>query len=221
VCDNRRVNQAEGYNRLARKLIHFGGGALALLLPFFPDWVIILGALLALTIGFWVRPSRSQWLLSVTKPEDRRASRIHGVRSYFITVLTMLLAGMLLERSGDPHGMHYATFGWLALAWGDGLAGLLGPGPDRTATVPWNRRKTWLGVLGCVIGVFSAFLTAFNWPPGEGLGLAPLLLPALICALVTAAGESCRFALDDNYVTGFTAFVMALLCFKLFFPTLG
>jgi dolichol kinase len=106
-------------------------------------------------------------------------------------------------------------FGWLALALGDGLAGLVGPSPSRTRTVPWNRHKTRWGSFGCFIGAFAAYcgtnlLLDLVYLPAE-FAWGPLLLRAGIAGAAVALAESMEIGLDDNYVVGIAACLVGLL----------
>jgi dolichol kinase len=104
-------------------------------------------------------------------------------------------------------------FGWMALAFGDGLAGLTGPGPRVAATVPWNRHKTWWGVVGSFIGFALAYACCFALSMGSLGPAEPLSRLALSLPLVAMAGalvESLDLPVDDNYVVGLSAPLLAL-----------
>jgi dolichol kinase len=118
----------------------------------------------------------------------------------------------ILEALGVTEPRRFIMFGWLALALGDGLAGLVGPGPTIGRTVPWNRQKTWWGVAGSIVGSLIAFLVAFTLPfPAGALPAWQLWVGGVICAAAVAAAESAELPADDNYVVGLGAAVSALL----------
>jgi dolichol kinase len=203
--------QGSSYHRRERKLLHLAGGAFAFCLPFIPYWLALAGGCGAVLLAYWLKPSFSPWLNSICKPEDRASGHIGGLRGYATTLLILLVGWRLLEPS-DPAALRYAMFGWTALAFGDGLAGLVGPGPRVAPTVPWNRHKTWWGFVGSVLGIALAFAGCFLLPlpgvplPATGPQLAILLLPL---ALAGAIVESLSLPLDDNYVVGLSCPVLA------------
>jgi dolichol kinase len=200
------------YNRHGRKVIHTLGGLLALLLPYLPVWASFIGAIAALGIVYRLKPDAAPWLYAISKPEDRASGRISGLCGY-AAVLVVLLACLLLLGQHEPLGLRYVMFGWMALAFGDGLAGLLGPGPQVARTTPWNRHKTWLGVLGSFIGFCLAYLMCFTLPL-HGLELNPpghLYLRMLAVATGAALLESLDLPVDDNYVVGLTTPLLAWL----------
>ena len=84
------------------------------------------------------------------------------------------------------------------------LAALMGPGPSVARTVPWNKQKTWWGVLGCFVGTWVAFIACFAWPlrGTESLYLANPLGYGAAVAVVIAIVESLVSKVDDNYIVG-------------------
>jgi dolichol kinase len=212
-----RSLQGDQYDRRSRKLLHVLGGLLAFVLPFIPYWLSLLGGIGALLFSLLARPSASPWLNAICKPEDRARGTISGLRGYAVSVLILLLCWPLLELR-EPAALRYVMFGWMALAFGDGLAGLIGPGPKVAATVPWNPNKTWWGVLGSFIGFAVAYWCSFGLTMGT-MGPADLLPRLLILlpvvSLAGAVMESLDLPVDDNYVVGLSAPVLALLAASL------
>jgi dolichol kinase len=208
------LDRGSGYNRLARKLLHVAGGLPALLLPYLPYWLVLAGAAAGVVLAFMLKPTHGKWLRTITKPIDRRRGVISGVRGYFTAVLALVLLWPLLRLWGVDGSVRYIMFGWLALALGDGLAGILGPGPRRGNTVPWNNQKTWWGVAGCFIGTLGGFVVSFGLPLESSVGqlpVLPLVLLGALASITVAVGESAELPADDNYVVGLSAPVVALL----------
>jgi dolichol kinase len=88
----------------------------------------------------------------------------------------------------------------------------VGPGPRVAATVPWNRGKTWWGLIGSFIGFCIAYVACFALPLG-GWSPEPVARLMLLMPLVASAGalvESLAVPIDDNYVVGLSAPLLAL-----------
>jgi dolichol kinase len=203
-----------GYNRIARKLLHIAGGVFALLVGVLPWWVFLLLALAGLALAYWLRPDHGM-LRAITKPVDRQRGMISGVRGYFWTATLLALLWPLLGALGLAQPQRFIAFGWLALTLGDGLAGILGPAPGSLNTVPWNREKTWWGMWGCFLGALLGFSYAFGPLRIDGvqggLGLPVLITAGVLCSAVVAVAESINAPVDDNYVVGIGAPLIALL----------
>ncbi|MCC7479874.1 hypothetical protein IT575_15650 [bacterium] len=178
----------------------------------------MLGAVLA----YALRPNHAWWLRYITKPEDRKRGEISGVRSYFVSILGLVVLWLALDFIGaqqDPLkllGLRLCMFAWLSLALGDGLAGLVGPSPSRTRTVPWNKHKTWWGALGCLVGAAAAYaatmLLTSRVYAQDPVSLGSILLGSLVAGLFVAMAESRDSRIDDNYSVVFaSALVMLLL----------
>lgn len=219
MCDNAAVPLGEGYNRRARKALHIAGGLIALAVPRVPYWFGLLAAAGMVALSFWLRPHHAWWLRYISKPEDRIHNRITGLRGYALAVLLLVLLWPALNYAG-LQAPRYVMLGWMALAFGDGLAGLVGPGPRVARTVPWNRYKTWWGLLGCFAGVLAGYALSFGlpYPCGAARSLAQLaasgpLLAALVALLESLDTRALRrrlhVKLDDNYLVGLGAPLLA------------
>ncbi len=212
VCDNSTVDRGKGYNRTARKLLHVAGGMFAFAVPFVPYWFGLTAAIAATFMAYLLRPKHAWWLRYISKPVDRRRNVITGLRGYATVILILVILWPLLQRLG-LEAPRFVMFGWLALAFGDGLAGLVGPGPSVARTVPWNRHKTWWGLLGCYVGVLLAYICSFMLPyPMPNLAPLPWqvhLEAGPVIALAVAIIESLDVRYDDNFTVGIGAPVLA------------
>jgi dolichol kinase len=205
------MDRGKGYNRVARKLVHIAGCLPAFALPYVPFWLALTGSLIGMVFAYTLKPSHAWWLRSITKPIDRHRGVITGLRGYFTAAFVLILIWPLIGLLRGDQAVYYVIFGWLALAWGDGLAGIIGPGPSVGRTVPWNKQKTWWGVVGCTLGCAFAYITAFWLLPGRP-EIAPAMLfgTTLATAVLVAVLESIDFPFDDNYSVGLGAPLLAL-----------
>jgi len=211
LCENSAVDRGRGYYRWARKLLHIFGGAGAFTLPFIPYWLALSGALGAMVVALLLKPHHVWWLRVMSKPADRIRGVITGLRGYCLAVLLLVLLWPLLEIY-RPDAVRFVMIGWLALALGDGLAGLIGPGPSVSATVFWSKQKTWWGFFGCFVGTLAACLICLAppWQGVPGLPLATAMAHGAIIAIITALLESSETNFDDNYLVGLAPPFMAL-----------
>lgn len=212
MWDNPPVANGGGYDRRTRKVLHLLLGFPALLIPFIPHNIALAVAISGVLFTFWLRADRFSFINRLAKPSDRQTNTVTGFQVYAIVILILLAMIPLFDTYGIE-GQRFAMYGWLAMAWGDGLSGLLGPGPRVARTVPWNPDKTWLGSLGALVGSFAAGLACFAVPL-SGLapfGIADALLLSTILAFVVATLESLRSSIDDNFIVGIGSVLTAIL----------
>ena len=177
---------------LARRVVHVGCVAFALLLRWLSGWQAALLAVSAFVFNWQVLPrvgGKRMW-----RGADVARGYPVGILAYPLAVLGLIL--VFHDR------LWMAAAGWGILAVGDGMASLVGQaigGPR----LPWNERKGWVGLAAFVVSgtAAAAFLSAWvarlpldasaaHWPRTLGVSLAL----ALACALV----ESLPTTLDDN-----------------------
>jgi uncharacterized protein (TIGR00297 family) len=177
---------------LARRLVHVGTVAFALLLRWLNGWQSALLALGAFVFNWQVLPrvgGRGMW----RSPDLDRGYPL-GILAYPLAVLGLIL--LFHDR------LWMAAAGWGILAVGDGMASLVGQavgGPR----LPWNERKGWLGF--CAFVGFGTLAAAFLWAWVARLPLDPAarhwprtIGVALALALACAVVESLPTTLDDN-----------------------
>jgi uncharacterized protein (TIGR00297 family) len=173
-----------------RKLLHMAVGGFAFLLRFLTWPQAALMAVLAFLHNWLVLPrigGKGLW-----REDEHGAGYARGILIYPAAVL-----GLVLWFRED---LWMAAAAWGVLAFGDGMASLLGQalgGPR----LPWNPRKGWAGSVAFVVfgTIGASLLTAWTLrlPPGSMFSprILGLMLPlALFCALV----ESLPTTLDDN-----------------------
>ncbi|RMH17738.1 MAG: DUF92 domain-containing protein [Acidobacteria bacterium] len=195
---------------LARKLIHLGAGTIAFAVVFLGPAPSALVALLGLATNLLVLPAvggKRLWR------EDELARGVSaGIVFYPLSVLILILA---FRRHPEV-----AAATWGLLAFGDGMAGLVGMRFGRRP-LPWNPAKTWLGSLAYAAcgGLASAVLLWWTVSHPLGAGGRPIDLGfvAAICAVTAIAAaflESLPLGLDDNLgvplVAGLLLFALRL-----------
>ncbi len=159
-------------------------------LPF--SVMILFGA--AMVVVSWMLRPKWRWLRELAKPEDVASRAFIGVRHYFVTVFLLIIL------FGLRHPV-LATAGWLALAWGDGAAALVG-GKD-SLRLPWSRQKTVSGFIWCIILIYCAILISYLWTLADFTWLtAPALAYFGAVSLVIGVAESFKTPIDDNYIVG-------------------
>jgi uncharacterized protein (TIGR00297 family) len=173
-----------------RKIVHIAVGSFALLLRDLTWPQAALMAAAAFLFNWQVLPrlgGRRLW-----RDAEHGAGYPLGILLYPLSVLGLVL--VLREQ------LWMVAAIWGVLAWGDGMASLVGQGVGGPR-LPWNPRKGWAGLAAFVVfgTVASALLMAWtlhlplrSWISPWILGLALPL--TLVCALV----ESLPTTLDDN-----------------------
>lgn len=182
-----------GASEAKRKAVHVGMAGFALLLRWL-DWRgAALCALAALAFNLFALPRLGGKALD--RDGDRARGYPIGILLYPVVVLLLVL--LFRDR------LHLAAAGWGYLALGDGGATLLGTTLGGPA-LPWNRTKTWAGLLGyAVLGAAGAALL-FGWVRGAAPG-GPEALALALGALAGAVVESLPCELDDNLTAPLSA----------------
>ena len=173
-------------NEWRRKAVHAGMGLPALTLRWL-DWrAAAVVALAALFFNLFVMPRIGRGIY-----RDSSRKRDTGIVAYaaMVLVLIVLFRGRYLP---------IAAAVWAMMAFGDPaatIAGRLLGGP----VLPWNREKTWTGLLAnWAVGGAGAVLV-FRFVAARRL--EPVAVAILVCgAALYAFLESVRSGLDDNLV---------------------
>jgi uncharacterized protein (TIGR00297 family) len=174
-------------NELLRKSLHIAFGFGAFALKWLP-W--------QLAAGVCVVAIASNWLL-LHRLVGRHVSRHErgydaGIVLYPVAVLLLVLV--------FRHELHFAAIGWALLAFGDGVATLAGKS-IRIGSLPWNRDKSWGGLLAFFIVGSAAAIAVAYWLDYRH----PIII--LIAALAAAITESLSLGIDDNLTVPFAASV--------------
>jgi uncharacterized protein (TIGR00297 family) len=180
-----------------RKALHAGMGLFALSLRWLTWQQAALCAAVALAFNLFVMPKIGRGVY-----RDASRKRDTGIVAYAAMVLALVLV--------FRNSLEIAAMVWAMMAFGDPAATIAGRLIGGQA-LPWNRDKTWTGLLsnwavagGSAVGVLWFYA---GQPP------APQGIPVVfIGAAVYAFLESVRSGLDDNIVAAFpTALVLVTL----------
>jgi uncharacterized protein (TIGR00297 family) len=174
-------------NELLRKSLHIAFGFGAFALRWLP-W--------QLAASVCVVAIASNWLL-LHRLVGRHVSRHErgydaGIVLYPVAVLLLVLV--------FRHDLHFAAIGWALLAFGDGVATLAGKS-IRIGSLPWNRDKSWGGLLAFFVVGYAAAIAVAYWLDYRH----PYVV--LIAALAAAITESLPLGIDDNLTVPFAASV--------------
>ena len=161
-----------------RRLIHFGFGFCAFLLPFTGKWGGVALAAAALAYNLWVAPGRGLDASYRREGEPRWS----GLVTYPLSVLLLLLLAPLEVAAGA----------WMVMAAADPVAAAVGTRLPRPR-VPFHPRKS---LTGMVAGFFTAWVLA-------AAVLAHMEVQQFVASAACAAGagavaEVLPWPIDDN-----------------------
>lgn len=173
---------------ILRKAVHMSVGLGAFLLRFLgPMWgaAIAAGGFL---FNLLLLPRLGGEAL--LREGERARGRSLGVLLYPVTVLVLIL--VFWRR------LEVAAATWGILAFGDGMASVVGMTAGRGNPLPWNARKSWAGTLAYwLFGTAGAAALLLWTAPGEHT-VAFALAAAAAAAGLAAVLESMPQGLDDN-----------------------
>ena len=176
---------------LLRKAVHVGSGLLALLLAWLSWQQALAMALGAFAFNLLLLPRIGG--RAMHREDDHARGHAIGILLYPLSVAALILI--------FRHRLELAAVGWALMAFGDGMASVVGTLWGRHA-LPWNPRKSWEGVAAhVVIGGATAFVIGWIVAQRSGvaaLGPAVFCLAVLIAAVVASLLESLDAGIDDN-----------------------
>ena len=178
-------------NETLRKTLHIAFGLFAFTLKWVPWWAAALVAAAAV-LGNWMLLHR---VVGRAVSRDARGFDV-GIVAYPVAVLLLIL--VFRER------LHYAAIAWVLLAFGDGVATLAGRSV-RLGPLPWNRDKSWGGLVAFVLAGGAGAFAVSTW-----LGY-PDIVVVLVVTFVAAIVESLPLGIDDNLSVPFAAAVALVI----------
>ncbi|MEB3174960.1 MAG: SEC59/DGK1/VTE5 family protein [Cyanobacteriota bacterium] len=170
---------------LTRKLVHIGSGQVILLAWWLqiPGWVGFYAGLLAALVAL------TSYFLPILPSLESVGRRSGG--TFFYALSLGGLMGYFFSRDLPQ----FAALGIMVMAWGDGLAGVVGQRWGRHPYLIWGQKKSWEGSVA--MGGVS-FLVAWLIL-GAGAGFSPAVgLTALAVALAAPLLETLSWYGVDN-----------------------
>lgn len=173
---------------LARKVVHMGVGGIAFAVRPLGFWGSLAAATAAILHNLFLFPlygGKRLW-----RAHESERGQALGIVLYPVAVLLLVL----LFRAR----LEIAAAAWGILAFGDGMAGIVGLALGGSNPLPWNPRKSWAGTIAYLLfgGAGAAILLQWTAPGRYELPFAI----AIAFATAACAGllESQPQGLDDN-----------------------
>ncbi len=193
-------------NELLRKSLHIAFGLFAFSLRWLPWWMAAAVALCAV-IGNWLVLHR----LVGTRVSRHQRGWDAGIVLYPLSVLALIVV--------FRDDLHVAGLAWAALAFGDGFATLVGKSV-RGPRLPWNRDKSWSGLIGFVLFSVPPLLL-LSYHLSDEVSWLPRWLAVTGVAVAGAIAESLPLGIDDNITVPVAAATAAALLFTPLQPRLN
>jgi phytol kinase len=201
---------------LSRKIIHIGTGPIFvmcwLLFNDRPEarWLAALVPLL-ITIQFLLVGTGLLKDEGSVKAMSRSGDRREILRGPLMYGIVFVVMTLIFWRT-SPLGITAL----MILCAGDGLADVIGSRAAGSSSLPWSRRKTWLGSLAMFVGgwlVSMALLSMFNSTSHITLNMNELILGSSVVALGSAMVESLPFSDIDNLTVPLAALCIGYFVF--------
>lgn len=178
-------------NETLRKSLHILFGLGAVTLKWLP-WPVAAGVCVMAIAGNWLVLHR------IVGRGVARHERGYDAGIVLYPVMVLLL--ILVFRNH----LHYAAIAWVLLAFGDGVATLAAKAV-RIAPLPWNRQKSWGGLLAFVLAGTAGGLAIAYWMEFRE--------PWVVVLAAVAAGvvESLDLGIDDNVTVPVAAAVALVI----------
>jgi len=189
---------------LGRKLVHVGVGGIAFAVRPLGFWGSVAAAVTAVLHNLVIFPlygGKRLW-----RPGETERGFALGIVIYPVTVLLLLL--LFRER------LEVAAAIWGILAFGDGMAAIVGQTLGRSNPLPWNPKKSWAGTLAyALFGGLGAW-ALLQWTAPGIYSTAFAIAIAFATASFAAILESQPQGLDDNFGVPLVA-ALLLVCLTL------
>jgi phytol kinase len=170
---------------LSRKLVHIGTGHVVLLAWWLdiPGWVGIAAAIVAAGIAI-----ASHWL-AILPSVNSIGRDSWGTLFYAISIGVSI--GWFFAQ-GQPH---LAAVGIGVMAWGDGLAAIVGQKFGRHGYRVWGMAKSWEGSLTMFAASFVVSALVFGFV--DGLGWKIWAIAAIVATIATTLEAFSKWGIDN------------------------
>lgn len=189
---------------LLRKLVHMAVGGIAFAVRPLGFWGALACAVTAIVHNLVIFPlygGKRLWRAA----ESERGFAL-GIVLYPVTVLLLLLV--------YARRLEVAAAIWGILAFGDGMAAIVGQTLGRSNPLPWNGKKSWAGTLAYALCGGGGAFALLQWT-APGVYSTPFALAiAFATATFAALLESQEQGLDDNFGVPLVASLL-LFCLTL------
>lgn len=186
-----------------RQFIHIASGLWAYCLRWVRPEALVLLPIAATAFNLWILPRiGGRWLW---RDREKEMGRAEGLVLYPLTVCLLLL---IFIRRPD-----IAAVGWGLLAFGDGVATLIGRSRGKTK-LPWNPSKSWAGFWAYTVAGGLATCTLLAWVEPGRYDFPLLIGVSSTVALMGAFLESSPQRLDDNLGVPLLAALFAWCCLE-------
>ena len=170
---------------VTRKIVHIGSGQVVLLAWWLkiPAWVGVGAAIVAGGVAIL------SYFLPILPSLESVGRRSLG--TFFYAISIGLLIGYFFSRQ-QPE---YAALGILIMAWGDGLAALIGQNFGQHPYQLWGIRKTWEGSLTML--VVSFVVTVLILGIIQQISLSLMAIALIVAILATFLETFSKFGIDN------------------------
>jgi len=187
---------------LGRKVLHIAVGTIAFSLYYLGSFWAAVAALLAISFNVFLLPQvggRRLW-----REHEVASGRSLGMVLYPTSVLLLIL--VFWTR------LEVAAAVWGILAFGDGMAAILGMAFGRVK-LPWNPDKSWVGTLAYLVFGTAGSAVLLTWTAPGRYELSFAVTVCFAASLLAAVLESWPHGLDDNLGVPLVAglFLLALI----------
>jgi phytol kinase len=170
---------------VTRKIVHIGSGQVVLLAWWLkiPAWIGVGAAIVAGGVAIL------SYFLPILPSLESVGRRSLG--TFFYAISMGLLIGYFFSRQ-QPE---YTALGILIMAWGDGLAALIGQNFGQHPYQLWGIRKTWEGSLTML--VVSFVVTVLMLGIIQPISLSLMAIALIVAILATFLETFSKFGIDN------------------------
>ncbi len=185
------ISLAEGINRrigtdaeFTRKIVHIGSGNVILIAWWFnlPSWVLISASFIASLIAL------ISYFFPILPSINSVGRKSLGTFFYAVSI------GVLTDWFWTTQPQ-YTAIGILVMAWGDGMAAIIGQNFGQHSYQIWGVKKSWEGSL-TMMGVGFLITSIILFVTGESIDLI-VIVSLIVAFLVTVLEAFSKWGIDN------------------------